>query len=148
MADARPSFFDFDVTRFMADFRFSPIDLETWMAYQRRNLEAFTQAHQVAVEGVQAVARKQIEMARQSIEDTSALLRDLAQPVSAEERIAKNTEYAKQLLEKGVNHSREVAGLAAKASTDAATILQRRATESLDELRAFTSQQTAQQTAK
>lgn len=135
MADTRPSFFDFDMTRFMSDFRFRPVDLDTWLAYQRRNLEAFTQAHQVAVEGVQAVARKQIEMARQSIEDASALLRDLAQPASAEERLAKNTEYAKQMLEKSLNHGREITMLATKAGADAADVLRRRASESLDEIR-------------
>src|SRR5216683_1344903 len=40
MADAqtRPSFFDFDVTKMMGDFRFHPFDVETVMAYQRRNI--------------------------------------------------------------------------------------------------------------
>jgi phasin family protein len=142
MADARPSFFDFDVTKFMADFRFRPLDVDAWLAYQRRNIEAFTQAHQVAVDGAQAVARKQIEMARQSIEDVTALWRDLAQPASAEERIAKNTEYAKQMLEKSVNHGREITMLATKAGADAADVLRRRASESLDEIRDYARRQT------
>jgi phasin family protein len=142
MADARPSFFDFDVTKFMADFRFRPLDVDAWLAYQRRNIEAFTQAHQVAVDGAQAVARKQIEMARQSVEDVTALWRDLAQPVSPEERIAKNTEYAKQMIEKSVNHGREITMLATKAGTDAADVLRRRASESLDEIRDYARRQT------
>jgi len=61
----------------------------------------------------------------------------------AEDRIAKNTEYAKQMLEKGVSHSRELATIATKAGTDAAEILHKRANEGLDELRSFTSQQTS-----
>jgi len=68
---------------------------------------------------------------------------DLAQPVSAEDRIAKNTEYAKKLIEKGVNHGREVATITAKAGTDAAEILHRRATEGLDEFRSLANQQAA-----
>ena len=60
MAEARNSFFDFDVTKMMADFRFRPFDVEALMASQRRNIEALTQANQLAVEGVQAVARRQI----------------------------------------------------------------------------------------
>jgi len=99
MADGqtRPSFFDFDVVKMMGDFRFRPFDVETMMACQRRNIEALSQANQLTVEAVQAVARRQIEIARQTLEDMSALLRDLAQPVSTEDRIAKNTEYAKQM---------------------------------------------------
>jgi phasin family protein len=142
MADVRPSFFDFDVTKFIADFRFRPLDLDAWLAYQRRNIEAFTQAHQVAVDGAQAVARKQIEMARQSIEDVTALWRDLVQPASAEERIAKNTEYAKQMLEKSVNHGREITMLATKAGADTVDVLRRRASESLDEIREYAKRQT------
>src|SRR6476660_3343154 len=78
MSEARPNFFDFDVTKMMADFRFRPFDVEALMAYQRRNIEAISQANQLAVEGFQAVAKRQIEVARQAVEDVSALLRDLA----------------------------------------------------------------------
>jgi phasin family protein len=143
MADARSSFFDYDVTKFMADFRFRPVDLETLMVAQRRNIEALSQANQLAIEGLQAVARRQIEIARQAIDDVSALMRDLALPVSAEDRIAKNTEYAKQMLEKSVNHSREISQLATKAGTEAADVLRKRACEGLDELRELAHQQTA-----
>ena len=142
MSDARPNPFDFDVTKIFADFRLRPFDVEAVWAAQRRNIEALSQANQAAVEGVHAVARRNIELTRETFEGLSALMRDLAQPVSAEDRIAKNTEYAKKLLEKGVNHGREVATIAAKAGADAAEILHRRATEGLDEFRSFASQQT------
>jgi phasin family protein len=135
MSEARPTFFDFDVTKMMADFRFRPFDVEALMAAQRRNIEALSQANQLAVEGMQAVAKRQIEVARQTVEDVSALLRDLAQPASPEDRIAKNTEFAKQLLEKSVNHGREITLLATKAGTEAADVLRKRATEGLDEFR-------------
>jgi phasin family protein len=139
MADARPNFFDFDVTKMFADYRFRPFDVEAVWAAQRRNIEALSQANQLAVEGVQALARRQIELTRETFEGFSTLLRDLAQPASAEDRIAKNTEYAKQMLEKGVNHGREVVSIATKASTDAAAVGQKRATESLDEIRSLAS---------
>ena len=135
MSEARPSFFDFDVAKMMADFRFRPFDVEALMAYQRRNIEAISQANQLAVEGLQAVAKRQIEVARQAVEDVSALLRDLAQPTSPEDRIAKNTEYAKQMLEKSLNHGREITLLATKAGTEAADVLRKRASEGLDEFR-------------
>jgi phasin family protein len=141
--DARPSFFDFDVTKMMTDFRFRPFDVEALMACQRRNIEALSQANQLAVEGVQAVARRQIEIARQAVEDMSVLFRDLTQPVSAEDRIVKNTEYAKLMLEKSVNHGREITQLAAKAGAEAADILRKRACESLDELREMAKHQAA-----
>lgn len=139
MADARPNFFDFDVTKAFADFRFRPFDVEAIWAAQRRNIEALSQANQLAVEGVQAVARRHIELTRETFEGWSSLLRDLAQPVSTEDRIAKNADYAKQMLEKGVTHGREVVSIATKAGADAAEVLHKRATESLDEMKAFAS---------
>jgi len=143
MSDARPNFFDFDMTKLFADFRFRPFDVEALWAAQRRNIEALSQANQFAVEGVQAVTRRQIELTRETFEGLSSLLRDLAQPASPEERIAKNTDYAKQMLEKSVNHGREVASIAAKTGADAAEVLQKRATEGLEELRSFASKQAA-----
>jgi len=143
MSEARPTFFDFDVAKMMADFRFRPFDVEALMACQRRNIEALSQANQLAVEGMQAVAKRQIEIARQAVEDMSALLRDLAQPASTEDRIVKNTEYAKQMLEKSLNHGREITMLATKAGTEAADVLRRRATEGLDEFRDLAKQQAA-----
>src|SRR6202040_1122593 len=133
MSEARPTFFDFDVTKMMADFRFRPFDVEALMAAQRRNIEALSQANQLAVEGMQAVAKRQIEVARQAVEDVSALLRDLAQPASPLDRIATYTEFVKQMLEKSVNHGREITLLATKAGTEASNVLRKRPTEGLDE---------------
>ena len=143
MSETRPNFFDFDVTKFMADFRFRPFDVETLMVCQRRNIEALSQANQVAVEGMQAVAKRQIEIARQAVEDVTSLFRDLAQPASAEDRIAKNTEYAKQLLDKSVSHGREITLLATRAGTEAADVLRKRASEGFDEIRDLAKQQSS-----
>jgi phasin family protein len=139
MANARSNPFDFDVTKVFADFRFQPFDVEAVWAAQRRNIEALSQANQAAVAGVQALAKHQIELTRETFEGFSALLRDLAQPASTEDRIAKNTDYVKQIVENGVKHGGEIATIAAKASSEAAEILHKRTNESLDEFRAFAS---------
>ena len=141
MANTRPTAFDFDVTKMFGDFRFQPFDVEAMWAAQRRNIEALTQANQAAVAGVQALAKHQIELTRATFEGFSALMRDMAQPVSTEDRIVKNTEYVKQVLENGVKHGGEIATIATKAGSEAAEILHKRTTEGLDEIRAFASQQ-------
>jgi dGTPase len=50
---------------------------------------------QLAVEGVRAVAERQIEIVRQTIEDVLKLLSDLAQPASTEDRRTKTLEPPK-----------------------------------------------------
>jgi len=137
MPDARPSFFDFDMTKIFADFRFRPIDVEAVWASQRRNIEALSQANQLAVEGMHAVAKRQIELTQQTIEELSALVREMAQPLPTEDRIAKQTEYTKKMIDKSLSHGREITALATKAGSEAAEVLQKRATEGIDEMRAF-----------
>lgn len=137
MPDFRTPFFDFDVTKCFADFRVRPIDVEAVWASQRRNIEALSQANQLAVEGAHAMAKRQIEMTQQALEELSMLVRDMAQPSSTEDRIAKHTEFTKKMIDKGLSHGREVATLAAKTGTDATEVLQRRASEGLDEMKAF-----------
>jgi phasin family protein len=137
MPDVRNPFFDFDMTKVFADFRFRPFDVEAVWAAQRRNIEALNQANQLAVEGVHALAKRQIEMTQQAIEDLSTHVREMTQPSSTEDRIAKQTEFTKKMIDKGLTHGREVVALAAKAGTEASEVLQKRTTESLDEMKAL-----------
>jgi len=137
MSDVRTPFFDFDVTKMFADFRFRPFDIEAVWTAQRRNIEALTQANQLAVEGAHAFAKRQIEMTQQAFEDVSTHWREMVQPSSTEDRITKHTEFTKKMIDKGLTHGREVAALAAKTGTEAGEVLQKRTTEGLDEMKAF-----------
>lgn len=138
MSDARTPFFDFDVTKMFADFRFRPFDVEAVWAAQRRNLEALSQANQLAVEGVHALAKRQIEITQQAFEDFSTHVREMTQPTSTEDRISKHTEFTKKMIDRGLTHGREVAALATKTGVETTELLQKRATEGLDEMKAFT----------
>jgi phasin family protein len=135
MINGKNAFFDMDVGKAFAGFNFPPIDAESMLATQRKNLEAFTQANQLAVEGAQAVTRRQVEIAREAFEGASAALKDLVAPSAPEDRIAKNAELAKQVFEKSLANCRELTELVAKANAEAFEIITKRFTESLDELR-------------
>ena len=58
--NGKQSFLDIDVGKAFAGFTFPGLDVESLVAAQRKNIEAFTQANQLAVEGAQAVARRQV----------------------------------------------------------------------------------------
>jgi phasin family protein len=135
MKNGKPSFLDIDVGKAFAGFNFPGFDTETIVASQRKNLEALTQANQLAVEGVQAVIRRQIEIARQAVDEASAALRELVQPGAADEKIAKNAELAKAAFEKGLANVKELAELLTKANNEAFGVITKRVTESLDEFR-------------
>jgi phasin family protein len=135
--------FDTDLSKAFTGFTFPGFDVESLVAAQRKNLEALTQANQLAVEGVQAFARRQMELARQAVDDAQATMRDWTQPVAPEEQIAKNVEMAKTAFEKGVTHARELGELVAKANADAFGVIHKRVAESFEEMRDFTKQRAA-----
>ena len=128
----------FDVTKIMGDFRVPGIDMEAAVASQRKNIEALTQANQLAVEGVQALMRRQVEITRQAMEDFSAMFRDFVQPNgSPEDRFAKQAEYSKHAIEKSLSNAKELTELVTKANTETFNVISKRVTESLDEVRDF-----------
>ena len=134
----------FDVTKIMGDFRVPGVDLEAAVASQRKNIEALTQANQLAVEGVQALMRRQVEITRQAMEDFSAMFRDFVQPNgSPEDRFAKQAEYSKHAIEKGLSNAKELTELVTKANTEAFNVINKRVTESFDEVRDFAKKRVA-----
>lgn len=141
--NGKHTFLDMDVGKAFAGFTFPGLDVESLVATQRKNIEALTQANQLAVEGVQAVARRQVEIARQAVDEASAALREWSQPGAPEERIAKNVELAKQAFEKGVANARELAELVAKANSEAFNVIQKRVAEGFEELRDYAKQRVA-----
>jgi phasin family protein len=141
--NGKHSFLDMDVGKAFAGFTFPGLDVESIVAAQRKNLEALTQANQLAVEGVQALARRQVEIAREAVDEVSSLVREWSQPGAPEERIVKNAEYAKQAFEKGVANAKELAELVTKANTEAFNVIQKRVAEGFEELRDYAKQRVA-----
>ena len=68
MINGKQSFLDYDMSKAFSAFSFPGFNVEAMMAAQRKNVEAFTQANQLAIEGVQALARRQVELAREAFE--------------------------------------------------------------------------------
>jgi phasin family protein len=134
MINGKQSFLDYDVTKAFAGFAIPGFNVEAMMAAQRKNVEAFTQANQLAIEGAQAFARRQVEIAREAVEEASTLFRELSQPGAPQEKIAKNTELAKTSFEKSLATAKELAELVTKANTEAFNVLTKRVTESFQEM--------------
>jgi len=126
-------FFETEVGKLFAGFPFATLDVEALMASQRKNLEAFTQANQVAVQGFQEIAKRQVEFARGAIDEASTMVREWTETGTAEERFQKQAAFAKQAFERGVNGTREVVELAGKTQTEAFDVLNKRFAESVEE---------------
>jgi phasin family protein len=135
----------FDVSKAFGDFRLPGFDVEAITETQRKNLEALTQANQLAAEGVRALAERHVGIVQQAMAEASGLFREWTQPGAADERLAKNVEVAKQAFEKGLANVRELNDLSAKAGMDVFSVLARRLSQSFDEVRLYAKKQAAAQ---
>jgi phasin family protein len=128
-------FFENDFTKMFSEFKMPGFDIEGLMATQRRNVEAMTAASQLAVEGVQAVFRRQTEIIRQTVEESTAALKDVMTAGAPEQKIAQQTELVKATFERALGNLRELTEMAAKSNTEATDVLTKRIGESLTELK-------------
>ncbi len=135
MATSSNPFFENDFTKMFSEFKIPGMDMQSLVATQRRNIEAVQTANQLAIEGVQAVVRRQSEIMRQMVEESSTVLRDMMATGAPEQKIAQQTDLVKSAFEKALGNLRELTEMVAKSNTEAADVLTKRIGESLTELK-------------
>lgn len=137
-----------DFTKFYGDFNKAaadfgklfvngktPFDFEAAIASQRKNVEAFTAANRIAVEGTQAVLRRQAELVREAIEELSSVSKEFTAAGSPEDKLLKQTELAKSAFETALANVRELSGLVQKASDEAVSVISKRVVDNFDEMK-------------
>ncbi len=100
----------------------------------RRNLEAASEASQAVVENVQAISRRQAEIARETVEGAMKASKEIFTSGTPETNIAKQTAYAKDAFETALSNLREVSEMAAKSCFEIFDVVTSRASESLEEI--------------
>ncbi|MBV8939431.1 MAG: phasin family protein [Alphaproteobacteria bacterium] len=110
------------------------VDLNELFSTHRRNIEACSAANQAVVEGVQAITRRQSEVMREYVEQVLRASRDLLSSGTPETGLSRQAEYTRGLIESAINNFREVTEMATKCGFEAFDVLNKRASESLDEI--------------
>ena len=134
---ANQPMWDMDMSKMFADLKLPKVDMDAVMATQRKNIEALTSANKLAFEGMQAIARRQADVMRQMMEEMSGMISDMMAAGSPEEKVARQAELAKQTFEKILSNMKELADMLSKSNSEAATVINARISESLDELKAM-----------
>ena len=134
MAQQENPFLNIDFQKMMMDFKMPGIDAEALMNAQQKNIEAITNANQLAAEGMQAIGKRQAELFQQAIEEAQKSLGDLMAQGAPEERVAKQAEAVKTTIERTVTNMREISEMLAKSNQEAFDVINKRIAESLDEI--------------
>ena len=126
----------FDITKMLGDVKIPGFDMQAVMDAQRKNIEALTAANQAAVQGMQAVAQRQAEILSQAMNEVSSMAQQLAGSASnPQEMTTKQAELVRTAFEHALANARELAEMVSKSNTEAFAIINKRVTESLQELK-------------
>ncbi len=133
---------EFDPKKFMGDFskafseyKIPGVDGNVILESQKKNIEALAQANKVALEGMQAVFKRQAEILGQAMEEMQTIFKDLSAVGEPQDKVAQQTELLKDAVEKALANMRELAEMSGKSNNEAFETIHARFTESLDEVK-------------
>lgn len=126
---------EMDPMRMLSEMKMPMVDVQALAAAQRRNLEALSAANRVALEGAQAIARRHMEILQQSMSEMTDAVRGASSATDPTSRAAQQADMVKATYERAVNNIKELADLIQKSNAEALTVLNRRFSEAMDEVR-------------
>ena len=135
MAKKPETMFDMDITKVMSEFKLPQVDVEALVAAQRKNIETLSTANKLALEGMQAVAKRNMEIMQQTLADLTDAMKAIAAADAPQAKAAKQAELMKATYEKGMQNIRELQDMIQKMSGDTVGVLNRRVSEALDEVK-------------
>ncbi len=124
-----------DMSKMMGEFKMPQFNFEAMMNAQRKNIEAMTAVNQAAFESIQAIARRQAELMRQTFEETTQTMNAVMSSSSPEEKVIRQAEASKLAVDKCMTNAREIADTLAKCNTQAMETVTTRLNEGMEELR-------------
>ena len=128
-------FSKFDFSKALGEVKIPGFDAKAIADAQRKNIEALTAANQTAVQGLQAVAQRQAEILSQAMSEVSSIAQQLSSAGNPQEMTAKQAELVRKGFEQALANARELAEMISKSNTVAFAIINKRVTESLQELK-------------
>lgn len=120
--------------KFSEPFKMPGFDGQALIEAQRKNFEAINAANRIALEGVQAMARRQVEIVQETVEVTNKAMQQMSGSGKPEEALVRQTEMLKDAFAHGVSNARELAEMSSKSNGEAFETLNKRFAEGLDEI--------------
>ena len=130
----------YDFSKFLTDSDFTkfsgfPFDFNALLETQRKNVQALTEAQQLALESLQTVAQRQAEILSRFVEDNSVLVQEIMTEGKPEDKVARQADLLRDNYEKSIASWNELADLVRVSNQEAAGIINKRVSASLKELK-------------
>ena len=111
-------------------------DMTKIMEHHQKNLDAMTKSWQAMASGASEIAQKQRAVFEEAVKDVTEMVKEYKPGGSAQEIVAKQSEFAKKAMEAAIANTRDIAELVQKSSAEAFKIVQDRMKESYEEIKA------------
>ena len=111
------------------------VDVAKIMEHHQKNLEAMTKSWQAMASGASEIAQKQRAIFEEAVKDVTEMVKEYKPGGSAQEIMAKQSEFAKKAMEAALANTRDIAELVQKSSAEAFKIVQDRMKESYEEIK-------------
>ena len=134
MANTNP-FAPVDFTKYMADFKVPGFDVEKLMAAQKKNFDTLVAANKLAAEGAQALMQRQVQIAREGVEEATAAWQELAAAGEPKDKAVRQAEFAKDGYVRTVANAKALGDAFASTNAEVFELLNTRFVESLDEVK-------------
>lgn len=129
--------YDFsDISKMFTNMKVPGVDWEAVMASQQKNISALTEANQRLFDGTQAVMQQQAGILQKSMAELTAASQDMMKEGDPQAGAKKRFELAKSSFEAAVANMQELADVAGKSNGEALEIINKRATQAFDEIKA------------
>lgn len=119
-----------DLKKMIEKFQLPGVDVAALADWQRKDMEALTEANRQAYEGIKALYEKRNEILQDALAQWQAAVKDATGP----EAMSKRAEAARQGVEKAMANLRELAEIEAQARSNAWKVVQDRMQENMANL--------------
>jgi len=130
-----------DFTKLMSEFQIPGVDWQELMAAQQKNVAALTRANQMLMEGAQAVMQREMEILQKAMREAVEASQELMKEGDPQAQARQRFELAQASFETALNNMRELAEMASKSNAEALDVINKRALESFEEIKATVEKQ-------
>ena len=122
-----------DITKMIEQFKLPGVDMPALIAARQKDIEALTQVNKIAYESLQAMAQKQTDLLKTTLEE----LQSAAQKMAAKpmESVTHETQLVQHTLEKAFGYMHELAELTRKSQAEALDVINKRVKQNVEELK-------------
>ena len=126
-----------DVTKMFDPAKFGEMDQNAFVEMQRKNFEALTTAHQIAMKGYQDIFEKQVAIFQDTMSAAQGRIAEMSKAPSATDAASTQAKLAQDAYEEALANINLLAEMAQKANTEAFEVVKARVEASVKEMQSL-----------